>query len=271
MSLYKGNVHICYELSEGNKDMSTLIFLHGLGGDLTAWEPIVNHFKTEGYATLCIDLRGHGLSDKPAMGIQYSLPQFADDIVQLIHVLNIHRAIIIGHCFGGMVGSTIVSNKHPEIIGLILINSSYTFPTLFSFFLNNHIIHTILKKSIPFIPLYLRKPLHRNLKKFSNTGDWNIFRISSDILSVGPRVYIALTSELYHFTLLERMKHISIPTCIISALDDSVYPLKVAQQLQAAIPHSLLKTIPEGGHIAPIKRPESIIQELEQFLSSVHL
>ena len=80
-----------------------LIFIHGAGGDLNAWKEQEHFFHKNGLSTIAIDLRGHGLSDRPNSVRSYRLECFAKDIHQIIVKEKIKKFVMIGHCFGGMV------------------------------------------------------------------------------------------------------------------------------------------------------------------------
>ena len=43
----------------------TLIYLHGLGGNWSEWEDCLKFAKKEGFGSLAVDMRGHGLSSVP--------------------------------------------------------------------------------------------------------------------------------------------------------------------------------------------------------------
>ena len=51
---------IFYSLSK--RSNSWLIFVHGMGGDETAWIKERAYFTKLDFSTLALDLRGHGLS-----------------------------------------------------------------------------------------------------------------------------------------------------------------------------------------------------------------
>ncbi|MBK9234419.1 MAG: alpha/beta fold hydrolase [Anaerolineae bacterium] len=71
----------------------TLVMLHGLGSCADDWvyqlPDLGRHFRC-----LPLDLRGHGLSDKPPG--PYSMAQFAADVSGLLHTLDIGPAHVLG-------------------------------------------------------------------------------------------------------------------------------------------------------------------------------
>ncbi len=70
------NLQIHYkEYGHGEK---TLIFVHGWGCDLNAWQYQFSYFKNQ-YRLLFIDLPGYGKSDKPNR--QYTIDLFAESVL----------------------------------------------------------------------------------------------------------------------------------------------------------------------------------------------
>ncbi|PVX31969.1 esterase [Pasteurella langaaensis DSM 22999] len=83
--------------SEQAQNRPTLVFLHGLFGDLNNLGIIARAFS-ENYDILRVDLRNHGQSFH-SDEMNYSL--MAQDILTLLESLAIDNAILIGHSMGG--------------------------------------------------------------------------------------------------------------------------------------------------------------------------
>lgn len=75
----------------------TLVFLHGLFGDLNNLGIIARAFNTE-YQILKIDLRNHGRSFH-STEMDYRL--MAEDVKHLLEQLRLREVILIGHSMGG--------------------------------------------------------------------------------------------------------------------------------------------------------------------------
>jgi non-heme chloroperoxidase len=76
-----------------------VLFSHGwpLSGD--AWESQMQYLASEGYRTIAHDRRGHGRSSQPSVGNE--MDTYADDLAQLIEMLDLNDAVLIGHSTGG--------------------------------------------------------------------------------------------------------------------------------------------------------------------------
>lgn len=89
---------IYYEVGPGGKD-NCIVLLHGLGGDLSAWDKEKDYFQNEGVSTISIDLRGHGYSDRSDKEDFYKFTSFAKDVLEVMHEERFHNYSLVGHCF----------------------------------------------------------------------------------------------------------------------------------------------------------------------------
>lgn len=96
----------------------TLILLHGLTANRSNFYGLLNHGLADGYNVYNMDLRGRGLSDKPASG--YSMADHAADVLGLMDAEGLEQAIFIGHSFGGLL-SMYMAHHHPQRIKRMVI------------------------------------------------------------------------------------------------------------------------------------------------------
>src|SRR3954453_22572054 len=75
-----------------------VLLLHGLGCDHSTWDAVIESLSRR-YTVISPDLLGHGQSDKPRG--DYTLGGYANGMRDLLTVLGIDTATVIGHSFGG--------------------------------------------------------------------------------------------------------------------------------------------------------------------------
>jgi pimeloyl-ACP methyl ester carboxylesterase len=75
-----------------------LLAIHGIGHDHRTWLPSLPALA-KNFTVIAPDLLGHGSSDKPRA--DYSMGGFANGIRDLLTVLGINRATVMGHSLGG--------------------------------------------------------------------------------------------------------------------------------------------------------------------------
>ncbi len=75
-----------------------VLLLHGIGSGLASWDRVLPDLARD-HTVLAPDLLGHGRSDKPRG--DYSLGGYANGMRDLLAVLDLGRATVVGHSFGG--------------------------------------------------------------------------------------------------------------------------------------------------------------------------
>jgi pimeloyl-ACP methyl ester carboxylesterase len=104
-----------------------VFLIHGVTGDLSIW------FLCEAMGALgpsfrvtAYDLRGHGHSDVPPDG--YTSADQAGDVLAIMDALEIERAALLGHSFGGVI-ATHAAVLYPDRIDALVL-SDPSFPAL---------------------------------------------------------------------------------------------------------------------------------------------
>lgn len=249
---------------DSRKNKPCLVFLHGLGGDLTVWNTERTLLAQKGYQTLAIDLRGHGLSQRPKGEAFYALSRFSDDVRAVLAKEKIKKAVVIGHCFGGMVALTLVSKRPSFLKGLVLIDTSFK-PAFLS---NLFTFHPFFEKLLYFLAIHsprVSKKGHIDFSKFIGTSDLNAKRIFSDILHTSLRSYLLSLDQIFHLNATALLKTITVPTLIIEGEQDSIFPLPIAKELAHRIKHSHLDVIPNANHILVINNPVDVTEDILRF------
>jgi pimeloyl-ACP methyl ester carboxylesterase len=86
----------------GKRDGQSILFLHGISQSWLSWNEQLYSDLRRRYHLVAIDLRGHGLSDRPAAGYDDS-KLWADDIDAVIRELSLDRPILSGWSYGPLV------------------------------------------------------------------------------------------------------------------------------------------------------------------------
>ncbi len=107
------NVH--YQVKGEGPDV---VMLHGVTSSLAIWYAKVMPDLGKNFRVTAYDLRGHGYSDPTPTG--YTSRAMADDLLALLDHLNIEKARLVGHSFGGSIALHLAM-LHPERVeGVVL-------------------------------------------------------------------------------------------------------------------------------------------------------
>jgi pimeloyl-ACP methyl ester carboxylesterase len=97
-----------------------LLLLHGWPQHFWCWRRVVPQLAEE-FRLICPDLRGFGWTDAPGRG--YDSETFAADAVALLDALELERAGVIGHDWGGFAGF-LLALHHPERVSALIVVSA---------------------------------------------------------------------------------------------------------------------------------------------------
>jgi pimeloyl-ACP methyl ester carboxylesterase len=97
-----------------------LLLLHGIGDSSASWVPLMRPLADR-FTVIAPDLLGHGESDKPRA--DYSVAAFANGMRDLLDVLGIDRATVVGHSLGGGVAAQLTYQHPTRVERLALVGS----------------------------------------------------------------------------------------------------------------------------------------------------
>lgn len=256
---------IYYEASGSFQNKKVIVFLHGLGGNVRAWDPYTTYFHNLGYTTVAFDLRGHGLSGRPRGKNAYLLENFAKDIQFFLQLHQLKEFILVGQCIGGMIALILTGKLGVKPQQLILIGTGFTLPSYLTL-LERPKALTGIYYALNMLPLPDRKPQQADVLRFRGTGTINLHRFASDVFHTTARSYAGICSSLLTFNGKSLLAHITSPTLIIHGTDDIIFPKPSAIDLKQGIQGSQLVFIPGANHILVINNPQEILQIIEEYL-----
>lgn len=91
-------------------DGPALLLLHGIGDSSDGWEPLMADLARR-FTVIAPDLLGHGRSAKPRA--DYSVAAYANGMRDLLDVLDVDSATVVGHSLGGGVAAQF-AYQYPE-------------------------------------------------------------------------------------------------------------------------------------------------------------
>ncbi|HUE86340.1 MAG TPA: alpha/beta hydrolase [Vicinamibacterales bacterium] len=79
-----------------------MVFIHGFSQCGLAWDRQMQSDLADDYRLVAMDIRGHGLSDKPREGYADS-KRWADDVRGVIETLGLDHPVLCGWSYGPLV------------------------------------------------------------------------------------------------------------------------------------------------------------------------
>ncbi|KAG9672555.1 putative alpha/beta hydrolase, partial [Aureobasidium melanogenum] len=116
---YKTLYHKDWLPKDESTPRGTLVMSHGLGSSNNYYTAVVPFLTEQGYRCITFDMTGSGLS--PYTYVEQSVHSLAEDVIALMDVLSIDKAVFVGHSMSGIVGPELAAEWPERIQGLILV------------------------------------------------------------------------------------------------------------------------------------------------------
>jgi pimeloyl-ACP methyl ester carboxylesterase len=243
-----------------------VLLIHGLTGSNRELTGLGNHLSREGFRVIAPDLRGRGLSSKPAHG--YGIPFHVADLLTLLDSLGLDSVSVVGYSLGGGIGMHMAALFPARVRKLVVVDVGIRVPAdpleAISAFLNR------LGQVYPSLDAYLDTGKRMPYFKWSDFWD-AFFRYDADVRPDGTVVSRTsksgiqeeiTTSATLNSEILTSM--LRVPTLFLRATEGMLgpdrgllFPREEAARLLNLITGSQVKEIPKTNHITIILSPES--------------
>ncbi|WP_459092049.1 alpha/beta fold hydrolase [Mesorhizobium sp. A556] len=102
-----------------------IVLLHGFPELAHSWRNQISTLADAGYRVIVPDLRGYGLTERPAAVEDYDLAHLTDDLVGLLDALDVEKAVWLGHDRGGIPAWQIALFYEERTAGVISITTPF--------------------------------------------------------------------------------------------------------------------------------------------------
>jgi non-heme chloroperoxidase len=232
----------------GNPSGRPIVFIHGFSQCWLAWSRQLDSELAENYRLVALDLRGHGLSEKPADAYGDS-KLWADDVDSTIRALDLDRPILCGWSYGALVILDYVRHYGEDAIGGIHLVDAIT--KLGS----DEAFSVLTPELLALVPGLFAADVDeatRALEAFvrmcfaHEPSAAEHYLVLGYNLSVPPSVRQALFSRSFDND--DLLPTIRTPTLITHGAEDAIVKAAAVDQHKAGIPHAEVDLLPNAGH-----------------------
>jgi len=253
----------------GNSGGRPLLFIHGFSQCWLAWSRQINSFLAHDYRIVAMDLRGHGLSDKPREGYDDS-KLWADDVNAVIQSLSLDHPLLCGWSYGSLVILDYIRHYTEEQIAASQFVGGIT--KLGS----DEAMSVITPEFLSLAPGFFSNDLEEGVRSMTELlrlcfteqpPAEELYLMLGFNLSVPPYVRQGLFSRLFdNDDLLPKLRK---PVLITHGKSDAIVKPDAAGNHKAAIGHAQLHMMANAGHAPFWDHAASFNERLQVFAQSL--
>ena len=259
MKIKANGIEMHYELSGEGK---CLVLIHGFSDNLNMWYNQVPEFEKR-YQILTYDLRGFGRTEITSGS--YSMKLFADDLYELLTILGIRSACLLGYSMGGRIGLEFAL-KHPEMTtGLIFANSGVGEARTAEMEERLKLMGDILQQG-EIEAISEMMAVSSFSPGFKEKKPVIFEKYKSIKMQNDPSAYSAIMQAMFaEADAIPDLSSLKCPVLIIAGESDSFMEVAVAESMKSSIENSVLKVL-STGHAAAIEAPEEFNRAVLDFV-----
>jgi 3-oxoadipate enol-lactonase len=242
-----------------------LVLIPGLGASVNAWYAQLKGLSPVLRVT-AVDLRGHGLSEKPPG--PYNLSLFATDVAALMQHLDLGPAVVVGSSMAALIAVELAATHPQRVAALVLVGG---FPVLGAAGRERMEERARIAETEGMGPLgdtvaSTALGAHTHQTQPALVG---LFR--QGLLANDPRAYAASCRALVEADITPRLGRIQCPALILLGSQEQVAPLPAARALKTGIPQARLEVIPNAGHLPFLEQPAAFNAAILEFVGGLPL
>ena len=252
-----------------------LLLIHGIGDSSDTWRPVVEQLA-EHYTVIAPDLLGHGRSEKPRA--DYSVAGYANGMRDLLSVLEVDKATVVGHSLGGGVAAQFSYQFPDQCERLVLVGSGGVGRTV------SPLLRVAAVPGVEALMPLLGLPPVRFASRLGaallRVFDTALGRDAEEILAVvdalpdtesRSAILLTLRSSIdwqgQVISMLDRAYLAEgIPTLIVWGRRDAIIPVSHGRLIHTAMPGSGFEVFDEAGHFPHHTDPARFVRVLREFM-----
>jgi pimeloyl-ACP methyl ester carboxylesterase len=252
-------------LERGDPDLPPVVLVHGWGCSAYVFRYNLPALAEAGFRSIAVDLKGHGLSDKPVASDEYTIDSLVEHLRDILDALGLERPALAGHSLGGSLIYHFAS-RYPDrsrCLGMLSPVGLKGVPLMGLYrFLTPALLMPILRQINP------RVVVKRALKRvYGKRGHFTNRDVEEYLAPSQFPEYALAMRELLHNYDWNAADHRHLATVNLPAVGvwgslDHMIPDDGIGIFVPLVPQIVLRVIPDAGHVITEETPDEVNEEL---------
>jgi pimeloyl-ACP methyl ester carboxylesterase len=228
-----------------------VVLLPGLLFSRQMHRPLAETLAERGHRVICLDLLGHGDSDRPPEMSSYSMTIFGRQAIALLDHLEVEQAVLGGTSLGANASLEAAAAAPDRVKGLVI-----EMPVL-----DNALLGCALAFTPLLVGLTFGAPAARALGRAARAvprGSWLLGDMLVDWVSQDPKPSASVLQGLYFGRVAppsEERRRMSQKTLVIGHYRDPIHPFSDSDMLVRELPDARRDRRVRGGVLPPAGPP----------------
>ena len=254
---FEGHRLVYDDYGDGEK---VVVLLPGLLFSRQMHRPLAETLADRGHRVICLDLLGHGDSDRPPEMSSYSMTIFGRQAIALLDHLEVERAVIGGTSLGANASLEAAAAAPDRVQGLVI-----EMPVL-----DNALLGCALAFTPLLVGLTFGAPAARALGRAARVvprGGWLLGDMLLDWVSQDPKPSASVLQGLFFGRVAppsEERRRMSQKTLVIGHYRDPIHPFSDSDMLVRELPNARLV---QASSVLELRlTPERLTNEIVVFV-----
>ncbi len=256
-----------------------MILLHGFGAYLFSWREVMQPLAELG-TVIAYDRPAFGLTERPLDGNwqgenPYSIDGQVEMLADLMDVMGIEKAILIGNSAGGTIATAFALRYPDRVVALVEVDAA--------FYTSNHTIPNWIR-SLLYTP-QAERIIPWILRSIENWGVDLLIKAWHDPDLISPEILEGYQVPLHVVNwdqglfelirastvevLTDELDQLTIPVLVVTGDDDRIVPTSQSIQLAEDIPNAKLVVFEDCGHVPQEECPQQFLDAVIEFIDSI--
>jgi pimeloyl-ACP methyl ester carboxylesterase len=252
-------------VERGDPASPPVVLVHGFGCSAYTFHSNMPALAQAGFRAIAVDLKGHGMSDKPVAGEEYTIDSLVEHVRDILDALELERPTLVGHSLGGSLIYHFASRYPNRVrcLGLLSPVGLSGVPQMWLYrLLTPTAFLTLTRKIKPRLVVKLALKRVYGKRGHYTERDVEEYLAPSDF----PEFSLAMRQILHYYdwnaAAHQSLAKVDLPAIGVWGTLDRLMPRDGMAIYVSLVPQIVLHAIQDAGHIITEETPDEVNEEV---------